>query len=415
MSHLKAVIFGLRDVILHQGPINSDIYQELGRLLKLIQTRKITPVFLANKPWQVQLADKSARDVQEMITKDWGKFPWYVANRDGLPRKPTKEATAHVLETHGWKPHEVMYVGNTVDDMRTAVNGGLLFLNAKWHGQATEYGFEFHTPSAIGRFIDVFCTRDSLWYYKIEDGALRMYAMGLYSTHDREAQQYAGDARDAAKFGGGTASFWRQYLISTLYLSGLCEQFDYAAPFPGHSAKSKKAVTHDDMVTLTKCFRASYLPDLIVRHTTAMKSQMARLQGKGLDHRNQLNTIQLTQHPLRGNNDKRYKANPLHKGKIVLVIDDICTEGYSLDAARNFIEQTGARAVLVAWTKTPNRSYYRVDLKDRFSPFKPQNFAEIPKVQLYPYSKHIADADAPGVIAKCLAAYKKWDWPKEVK
>src|SRR5262249_3871418 len=79
-----------------------------------------------------------------------------------------------------------------------------------------------------------------------------MYAMGLYSTLDKNAHQHAGDARDAAKFGGGTASFWRQYLIATLHLSGLCHEFDYAAPYPGHSAESKKAVTHDDMVTLAK-------------------------------------------------------------------------------------------------------------------------------------------------------------------
>ena len=202
--------------------------------------------------------------------------------------------------------------------------------------------------------------------------------MGLYSTHDREAQQYAADARDAAKFGGGTASFWKQYLISTLHLSGLCEEIHYAAPYPGHSSKGRKAVTHDDMVILTKCFRASYLPDLIVRHATAKKSQTERLQGRALDHINQLDTIHLTQHPLRGDGDKRYKASPLRRGKKVLVIDDICTEGFSLDAARNFIEQTGATAMLVAWMKSPNRSYYRSDIKDRFNPYKPQKFAAVP-------------------------------------
>jgi hypothetical protein len=77
------------------------------------------------------------------------------------------------------------------------------------------------------------------------------------------------------------------------------------------------------MVTLTKCFRASYLPDLIVRRASATKSQTARLQGKPLDHRNQLNTIHLTEFPLRGDSQKRYKTSPLKNGKTVLVIDDI--------------------------------------------------------------------------------------------
>ena len=226
---------------------------------------------------------------------------------------------------------------------------------------------------------------------------------------------YAGDARDAAKFGGGTASFWRQYLYSTLYLSGLCAEFDFAAPYPGHSDEWEEAVTHADMVTLTKYFRKSYLPDLIVRHTTATKSQTARLQQRAIDHRNQLETIHLTRKPLRGDSDKRYGGSPLRRGKRVLVLDDICTEGYSLDSARCFIEQTGAKAVLVAWLKTPNRPYCRLDLPDRFDPFKAQKFQAIPRAVAYGYSQHVVDRGAPGVIAKCLAGYKTWDWPVAVK
>jgi hypothetical protein len=415
MSHLKAVIFSLRDVILHRGHVDRGVMDELGRLLRLIQSHGIMPVFLANRPWEAELPDGTKSDVQPMLTRHWGKFPWYVANRDGTPHKPTAQATSYVLKKHGWKQHEVVYIGNTVEDMRTAVNGGLLFLNAKWYGSATDYGFEFHKPSAIGRFIDVFCTRDSLWYFRIEDGPLRMYSMGLYSTYDEEAQKYAGDARDAAKFGGGTASFWRQYLYSTLYLSGLCADLDYVAPYPGHSARTKEAVTHDDMIILTKCFRKSYLPDLIVRHKTATKSQAARNQNKPLDHRNQLETICLTTNPLRGDSDKRYKSCPLHRGKMALVIDDICTEGYSLDSARNFIQQTGAGAVLVAWMKTPRRGYHRLDLTRGFDPYKPQTFKTLPVSRVYGYDDHIVDPRAPGMIAKCLAAYKKWDWPAAVK
>jgi hypothetical protein len=412
MLKLKAVIFGLRDVILHKGQLDSKLWLELGRLLQLIQSRGITPVFLANRPWAFVDKDGNSTDAEAVITAQWGNFPWYVANRDNLPRKPTKEATAHILEEHGWRPEEVIYVGNTEDDMRTAVNGGLLFLNAKWHADANQYGFDFETPKAIGRFIDVFCTRDSLWYFKIEDGPLRVYAMGLFSSYDQAARTYTDDAKSAAKFGGGTVPFWKQYLVSTLYLSGICSEFDYLAPYPGHSTTSGVPVTHDDMVTLTKCFRTTYLPDLVVRHKTALKSQHARQQGKVLDVRNQLETIRPTRLPLRGGSGKRYKSSPLGRGKTVLVLDDILTEGYSLDAARNFIQQTGARVILVAWLKTLNRPYYRHELAARFDPYSPQSFSCVPQARTYDYSAHIVDRNAPKDIGASLEAYKKWDWPK---
>ena len=373
----------------------------------------MTPVFLANRPWEFVAADGTKQDVQEAFTAAWGTFPWYVANRDGTPRKPTKDATQYVLRKHGWKPHEVIYVGNTEDDMRTAVNGGLLFLNAKWHGEATEYGFTFQTPAAIARFIDVFCTRDSLWFFKIEDAGLRMYAMGLYSTYDEQARRYTDDARSAAKFGGGTVSFWKQYLVSTLYLSGLCEEFSYIAQYPGHTNQAKLAVTHADMIKLAKCFRASYLPDLIVRHTMALKSQAARNQNKTLDPRNQLETICLTRRPLKGDRDERYKNSPLSGSKTVLVLDDICTEGYSLDAARSFISQTGAQTILVAWLKTPNRSFYRTEAGRKFDPFVPQKFATLPRPKIYPYDKYVVDRGAPKTIADCLTTYRGWKWPTD--
>jgi len=299
--------------------------------------------------------------------------------------------------------------------MRTAVNGGLLFLNAKWHGEATEYGFEFLTPSAIGRFIDVFCTHGSPWYFKIEDGPLRVYAMGLYSTYDEQAQRYAGDARDAAKFGGGTASFWKQFLFSRLYLSGLCAEFDYIATYPGHSTNAREATAQEELITLAKCFRKFYLPDLIVRHTTAIKSQKARNQREAIDHKNQVDTIRLTENPLKNDSGKRFAASPLRQDKTVLVLDDICTRGFSFEAARHFIQQTGASVISVAWLKTPNTPYTRLDLQRKFDPFKAQTAPEQLATKTYAYGNHIDDVCAPRTIADSLAAYKKWDWPANLR
>jgi hypothetical protein len=173
----------------------------------------------------------------------------------------------------------------------------------------------------------------------------------------------------------------------------------------------KKNIIHDVMVTFTNCFRKKYLPDLLVRHSTATKSQTARIRGLPLDHKNQLNTIKLTRLPLKGDSADRYKAPPLTAGKTVLVVDDFCTEGFSLEAARNFIQQAGARAIVLSWLKTINRSYHRLDLTGKFDPYVPQTFSNIPAAKYYPYFGYIVDPAAQNVLANRLALYDQWDWP----
>jgi hypothetical protein len=42
-----------------------------------------------------------------------------------------------------WDSLETLYIGSTDDDMRTAVNGELLFLRATWWANATDYGLNF--------------------------------------------------------------------------------------------------------------------------------------------------------------------------------------------------------------------------------------------------------------------------------
>ena len=58
--------------------------------------------------------------------------------------------------------------------MISAVNGGLLFLNACWYNKSVEYGFQFSEPKELAKFFDVFCFREHWWHFKIEDGPGRL-------------------------------------------------------------------------------------------------------------------------------------------------------------------------------------------------------------------------------------------------
>src|SRR5262249_37308759 len=80
----------------------------------------------------------------------------------------------------------------------------------------------------------------------------------------------------------------------------------------------------DDRVRVAHAgFRCAF-PDLIVRHKTGTKSQTARIQGTPIDHRNQLNTIHITQKPKRNGKDP-YKNSPFKEERSVLVVNGFTT------------------------------------------------------------------------------------------
>lgn len=406
MKKLRGVIFGIDKVFVTQGASNDELIKQVGHLTSFLLSKGITPVVLANREWT-----SGKRPLQEALAGILGDFPWFVANHDGFPRKPQAASIEYVLRRMGWDPTETIYVGNTEHDMRTAVNGDVLFLNATWYGKTVDYGFEFATPKDIAKFVDVFCLRDHLWHYMINNG-VEFYALAPYSTYIPEFAEYSSDAKVAAKFGAGHPEFWTKYLISTIYFSELHKRIDYIAPYPGHTAGSTFNVIEDPMLIFTKCFRQTYLRDLVIRHTTAPKSSYTRNTGGLLSHITQLNTIVLNPNPLKGTGDSRYKHPPLHPGKTVLLVDDICTQGYSLEAARAFVTRTCANVICLSWLKTINRGYIRIDsgLPD-FNPYERQAFDADIRTTTIPYTMGITDEQAAAEVNQKLQSFINWNWP----
>jgi hypothetical protein len=395
---LKCVVFGDRDVIK-----DDDRLPEFKRLIGFLVDRNIKPVILSNDLNEERLS------LEAQLKQDYPQLDWYIADRDDVPKKPKAGAVGFVLDRLGIEPKLAIYVGNTEIDMQTAVNSKLLFLNATWYGENTDYGFKFPTPQEIALFIDIFCLRDHLWAYRINDRSLEYYALGIYGTQETK-YDYSFDAREAAKFGRGHPDFWIKYLLSTVYLSGIHERIDYITPYPGHQQGSTPTVMEETIVTFAKCCRQKYLKDLIVRHTTATKSAYARSDGRHLDHFNQLNTVCLNPTPVKNDKGDIYKKFPIKKGKTVLVIDDFCTQGYSLEAARNFIEQTGAKVILISLLKTIIKSYERIDNLGKFDPCKPHQFSVVGKTHVYPFDSYLIEKSAHQEIRSKLQQYDSWHW-----
>lgn len=405
------MIFAINHVLGVKGKVDPEKMAEVGRLVKFLRDKGVTPVVLSNHEWTMTKAG-AVSSLEKALTSEWGVFPWFQAGRDGCPYKPRADSTSFVLEKMGWKTEEAVFLGNSEADMRTAVNGNLLFLNAVWYGKNCDYGFHFESTRDVARFVDLFCLRDALWHFHVSSGPLNFYALAPFSTKVPDFTAYSADARQAAKFGGGHLDFWTKYLWSAIYFSGLHAEVDYIAPYPGHRVGFGSQVMDSPMSTFALCFRKRYLKDLVVRHKDAVKSAYARANGQAVDVLNQLNSIQLTELPLQ-RPDKRYVNSPVHAGKTVLLVDDICTQGHSLEAGRAFIEQTGASVVSLSWLKTINTAFQQLEPLPKFNPYVQNVFKSYKVSKMHPYHSQIVDDEAAAEIAKQLSRYDNWKWPVE--
>jgi hypothetical protein len=415
MRQLKGVIFSLRDVIARRGSVDPTIFAELESLILWLRKRSVQPVFVGNHPWVATDSDGKTEDLKAILTQRWGPAPWYIAAHGDMPFKPKAASMKHVLQAQGWEHNEAIYIGNTDDDMKTARNGRLLFLNAVWHGKASPYGYQFNSPLDVARFIDCFCLGATDWFWAVERGPVRVYAVAPFATLSprySDAQVYSAHARHTAKHFGGDATFWGRLLASRVYFSGLVDELDYIAPYPGHSPSSQQPVVGDALTILADSLQKRYLPNLILRHAVAMKSQSARAAGGSVDHLNQLNTIHLNRHPDKDKHGGKYVASPLKPGKMVLVVDDFCTQGNSFEAARCYIERTGARAICMGWLKTINTDYQMmIKPPTIIDPYLPNQVALSPPAATIPYWSAIRNSAAMSNLQEVFQSYYGWQWP----
>ena len=140
MSKLKGVIFSVEDTLIPQGAIDQSMFAEVTKLVSYLLSINIQISVFTNRSWVV---GESKTPLEEVLKLHWGDtFNYYCRENDAeIPAKPRTDSTAYVLEKMNLKSREVLYIGSSENDMRTAVNGKLLFLRATWWANKTDYGF----------------------------------------------------------------------------------------------------------------------------------------------------------------------------------------------------------------------------------------------------------------------------------
>ncbi|MFX0201862.1 MAG: HAD hydrolase-like protein [Candidatus Hodarchaeota archaeon] len=369
---IRAVIFGLGDTLIVEGKqdLEATVLDGLIGLFKYLREKNIRPIILSNREWFIK-TETEKKPIDDYLKRRYGDLDLIIPSREGIPQKPNKACVKSVLEKFSLEPNEVIYVGNNDMDFRTAVNGGILFLNATWRIKSVEYGFCFDHPNEINQFIDNFCIKEHPWHFAITS-PVEFYSLAPFSTYREEYENYSRAARAAAKADTPLKTFFLRHLISSIYQSGLYQGIDYITVYPGHEVGFGSDVMDNTLDIAGKLFRKRYIRDLIIRHRKAEKSQQARIEDKELDYAlNQINTIHLNPSPHKDLSHTYSDFQKTIQGKIILVVDDFCTDGYSLETARNYIQAAGGRAMLLSWLKTINKPYLVINLNTDIDPFGP--------------------------------------------
>jgi hypothetical protein len=416
---LRAVIFGVEGIFFKRNKLDTTsglagkrreaIRDEVARLFAYLRSKDVMPIVLTNHVWTVTASAKKY-SLDEYLTNVYGEHKLYVAQNGDVPPKPQASAVATLLEKEGLEPNEVIYVGMSDTDFKTAINSNLLFLNAIWDRQEVEYGFVFESPIEIVKFIDLFALRDPQWFYEIDDPII-LRCLAPYSTFMDDTRDYSSAAEAAAKRATKDRHFFLNSVVASLYFTGLIQGVDYIAVIPGHEAGFGNPSMDDYLAIVGDIFRKKYLRDLIVRHTSAPSSREVRRAGSQPRPEVQFNTLKLTRKPLK-KGDVRYASKLDLRGKTVLVFDDFCTNGMTFEAARHLLKQTDAGSIQVSWLKTINRGYRVVADLSPFPPYEAvtHDAASIHSTEL-PYSKYIVGPEARTELSEAFDHYKNWKSP----
>lgn len=275
-----------------------------------------------------------------------GLTPDLIVSQESVgARKPSPQFCYKAAESFGINKNQLVYVG---DDNRTdaicAINAGVLYLNASWANRTPDYGVKVLTPQDVVRFVRTFLMRESRWYWQLESrdalGPLDVRAI-IPGGKDWDAEMGPAtfsvlkldNDRDFPVI-GKFSRFLFLYLLTTIYLAGLHDEFDTWCLIPPSGGQSHRKLFVDFLTASTKLFKEKFLSDLLIRHRPAQKAAYRRHEGEDPGFLNQANTLHL--------NSAHEKSV---RGKHVVVVDDFCTRGHSFECARHLLERGGATKV----------------------------------------------------------------------
>jgi len=290
-------------------------------------------------------------------------------------RKPSPVFIHTIRELADVQLCEMIYIGDDDNtDAFCAINAGVLPFTAHYSQSRTprKYGVPVAMPKDFEDYLSTFGKQDEPyfgWTYAAtcaDTGAdidVRVL-LGDHSSLTEILKTVLKKQRDLRVGSSKVSVRWLlfHYLVSQCYLSGLTSEIDWVTVYPGHEASSANVLLQHLLETLARAFRDKSVPDLLLRHEDAPKSQYRGAERNIFD---QFRTIQL---------NPKYERTI--RGKGVLVLDDFTTTGSSLETARRMLLQGGAdRVVCVAIAKY-RLEHSKTRISKSWDPFTPCTLEE---------------------------------------
>lgn len=400
---LKLVLISPSGTLEKDGNLNKKDIDALCDLISQLAAVKVIVAVWSNRKWMVN----NQTALEDYLSAKSGTTVYYVGKQIGMPARQKAGSVSPILQKFGVKLEETVLVGARDEDLQAGVNNKLLLLRPAWYGGNLSYGFELKSIEELGRFCLLFGTRAHPFYWQVNDAAqgLQVNALGPFSTIIQAFAKFGEDAKNAAKYETGTLAFWHQLITSTLYFSGLIHKVSLITVYPGHATGTKEKAFYEVLDLLAKCFGKSFYHDLLLRHENAVKSSFLKSGERKFS--NQVNTLRLNRYPSKYGCPPRKTPIDL-MGKSVLVVDDICTSGRSLDTARAYVTAAGASAVLFCWLKTINTDFLCMDPAPKLAPFENNIILQEPSTRAYGYSQNIVDEAAAQELDSLLTQFQAW-------
>jgi hypothetical protein len=261
--------------------------------------------------------------------------------------------TSYTAEQLGIRPNQLLYIGDGDLDWRTALNGGVLYLGAKWsqEAEAEQRGLLALTPERVVRFATHFLLQPARFEYSLDIGDVGLRLRSLLSANARLP------ATNPATFSLQDVLTYRipvtvrrvnarDYLmlhaVSSLYLEGLVPPQAVFAVYPSSTFGKRSGPILEYMDLLKRYLRINARDDLLVRGAQARDTSRIRAEA---NKRHEHAVVSFTEQT----NSVYVNAarRTLIQGKTVIVCDDFTTSGMSLEWARNLLLAAGAGEVIL--------------------------------------------------------------------
>ena len=313
--------------------------------------------------------------------------------------------------------HELLYIGCTALDWRTAINSGVLYIHAGWAASMPPGTMSLiaKSPADAREFLEFFLLGPARWSYRLdaEDRTLRSllpasailpstsprsrFTLKDVFTYARSIRIADDDARDLLMF----------FVLANAYLEGLLSANAIFCVYPGSKRGTISEQLRGYLDKAASLVHGYYREDLLVRASDAPDTSLARWEAsqRGTRANVSIATQATTVHLGPGYRSKL-------RGKTVIVFDDFTTKGMSLEWARLLLAAGGAARIVLMTVGKYGTTHTRYELRPgrRIDPYAPNtaltaaDFSEVPEALA-------DDADAQvyfgEVIGSLIAAYRR--------